>query len=100
MSDILDVSNHKMATIEDSGQVKNASGVVIGRVAMNGDVFDVQNRKVGYFREDGYIFRGTQHVGTVHDTDGHVFDYENRPVGKVVGGHTIMGGAALMLLVR
>ncbi len=98
MSDILNASGQKMATIGEDNKVRNLQGVVIGLVLNNGDVHS-SGRKIGSVDGRGYVYEGGDHIGTVH-SDGRVFDYENHYVGKVTGEHTQSGGAALLLLVR
>ena len=99
MNNILDADGSTLATIGDDGRVKDIKGLYLGKVALNGEVYNEHGQKVGYFLESGYIYKGTSHVGTVR-SDGNVVDYEGTKVGKVVGGHTMLGGAALILLVR
>ena len=99
MSDILDASDHKIATIGEDGIVRNLSGANIGHVLANGQVYNNQNNKVGYYKPNGYVYKGTSHIGTIH-SDGRVYDYENHYLGKVAGDHEESGGAALLLLVR
>ena len=99
MSDILDVSGHKIATIGENGKVHNTANVVMGHVAADGQVYNNVNALVGNFGAQGFVYKQGNHIGTVHP-DGGVYDYENHLVGKVVGDHIESGGAALLLLIR
>ncbi len=99
MSDILDISGQKMATIGEDGRVRNTANVIIGYVSSDSEVHNASGSVVGNFGANGYVYKAGSHIGTVHG-DGQVFDYENRCIGKVVGDHIESGGAALLLLVR
>jgi len=100
MSNILDSSGHKLATIDDDGIVKNIKSIKVGKVLFNGDVHDNSGRKIGYFEENGYIYdEEARHIGIVH-ADGRIYDYEAHYIGKVVGEHIESGAAALLLLIR
>lgn len=100
MSNILDASGNKIATIGEDGKVRNTGGIVIGHVAgSSGEVYNNMAEKVGSFRANGYVYKAGSHIGTVH-SDGRVYDWQNHCVGKVVGDHIESGGAALLLLVR
>ncbi len=99
MGDIFDTTSHKIATIKDDLKVRSIKGVVLGRVAINGDVYNIGGQKVGYFQENGKIYKGGSCVGTIH-ADGKVTDYEGQYIGKVTGSNIKLGGAALLLLVR
>ncbi len=99
MSNILDASGHKIATIGEDGKVRNAGGVVLGHVSNDDHVFNTVGIKIGYVDSKGYVYRGGSHVGTVHG-DGRVYDYEEHYLGKIIGDHIESGGAALLLLIR
>ena len=99
MGDILNASNHKMATIGEDGKVRNTGGIVIGRVADDARAYNNTGVAVGYYDSNGYVYKGGSHIGTVR-SDGKVYDYEDHYIGKVVGDHIESGGAALLLLVR
>lgn len=99
MNKILDADGSTLATIDDSGKVKGKNGLPLGRVASTGEVYNKAGQKVGYFLESGYIYTGDRKVGTVH-SDGRVTDSQGSRVGRVTGGHVMLAGAALILLVR
>ena len=99
MSDILDASGHKMATIGQDGVVYNLAHVRLGHVDDIGNVYDDKAVKVGNYDGSGFVYEAGRHIGTIH-SDGTVYNYENHCVGKVMGDHLESGGAALLLLVR
>jgi len=97
MSNILNASRQKVATLEENGEVRNMENTIIGYVHPDGNVYDEKMDHIGDFRPDGNIYRGATHIGMIKA--GKAYNVNGQYEGEVAGDHIESGCAALLLLI-